>query len=194
MPWKNYLIFCIFIFIASCSGLKIDRGVKDNLYFSTALPRVNIKIDPLFKYKPENKDVFFTIQAGRSSLSTNPFVFYNDGMDEVIAIDTIKAPHGTYFNPNLITNEKLNMYNAGSEIVNGKKYEWFVSIENCSLIKTYQKILGVNNDIKFYILHVKNLDKGNCVGWDHADRLSGQQRQIVDEFIKNSEKYIQILD
>ena len=42
-------IICV-IFISSCSGLEVKRGVKDNMFYSSAYPKINIKIDPSLRY------------------------------------------------------------------------------------------------------------------------------------------------
>lgn len=208
----------------SCVGYRnIERNVRDNnIFYSSHYPKIDIKINPDFKYigKQERaKHIKYAYDPGGSKVEANTYTFCQIGDNKIVKkgvlIGFYRISQG-YWLPDLFSNVK-NKLDSGSVKIKGKSYQYAVNaaarffprdvkeaiydrgyiISNCYLWKGLARTVTRTEDTKTYIYYFEDIAYGDikygCGQWQNATMLSDEQTVFLKEFIDRSEKNIQIL-
>ena len=221
---KNSLLLILpicFIVIFGCVGMEIDRGVKDNVFYSTTLPTVYVKTNPNFEYIGEIDSSKFTQYS--SSLGPGERIekvsyilgAINDQkyLDKGVIIKIQGGLGGGYWISNRLFSGVKNPLSLDDEKVEGKSYKSCTAVfapflkfehdfitskgyraRNWYLTKTLARLTG-SDKYKIYIVYFEssdNIRRFKRAEWEKPDLLRSEQRDILRQFINNADDNMKI--
>jgi hypothetical protein len=188
-----------FIF-SGCGGSKIERTVQDdNIFYSSNRPKIKIKINPDFKFVEGTEDKDFgsnEISGERSSnAKINNYFFQSRISGKLravsITISELTTP-GWYFQPKIF-NEK-NELDSGRIKIQGKTYQYCIFTvarpNNDLLVRAIGRISGADQNCMIKIGYLEQVTGD----WSNIDLLTADQQRLLNEFVEDSKKDIQILE
>ncbi len=194
---KKILWLMVIVFLINgCAGLKIKRGVQDNVFYSSSQPRIAVRIDSDYKYidSKTNFDIGFDDTGSNTTgIVKKLFCFENiyDQREIIIYIARINAPRWRFMTQ--LIPEK-NAYIAEKVNINGFTYQHVIFPEKHELgtilTSALARRVGAKNDALIIIYLIEPVDGGN---WGDVDSLTESQRKILTLFKENSKKDIHIL-
>jgi len=129
----SYLIMlsCL-IYIFGCVGMKVERTVKDNIFYSSFMPKITVITSPDFKFigKVENvKHLDFESGTGGTFTKSNSYIFGKVNDLKVITkgvLIMIMKTHSGYWLPELFSYIK-NPIDEGVGKINDQNYQYCVA-------------------------------------------------------------------
>jgi len=186
--------------LGGCAGSKIERTVQDdNIFYSSNRPKIRIKINPDFRLqeKKDEKSSDFSEDFGEraSNVKMDQFFFYNRISEKqrvvVITIQELTTP-GWFFRPEIF-NAK-NELDSGESKIQGKTYKYCIFTvarpQNDLLVKAIGRISGADKNCMIKIAYLEEVSGD----WSNIDLLTADQQRLLNEFVKDSNKDIQILE
>jgi len=218
-----FLGIAALIFFSSYAGMKVERSVQDNLFFSAYDPQIKIKVASEFDYigkveKHEYKS--YSTSFGGCNTHRETYIFGyvdNDILKKGVGITIMKTDKG-YWQPNLFGNLEKKMA-SGFEKMHGERYQYCVNSSNlfnkkeeefilnkeinvpgCLIWKAFARRVGTEYNIKIYIgyfeaINYNQNDKHSYRNkdWRNTNILTDKQKTYMREFINRSEKSFEIL-
>jgi hypothetical protein len=178
--------------VTSCAGMQPRRTVEGNRFYSTAAPRIAVEVCPRFEYVPAGRQTLFASMQEGFYFTSSPFVFQDKHAQEIIAIDTYKAPQGQYFLAHQFFEQTRPLYRKAKVVLAGKTFHTACYLHECLLTHVMLHVTGPQDNILFWIGHFKRLPPDPCRRWQTVQSLSGPQIQRVDRFIASGNRCIQI--
>ena len=215
-----FLIACL-IACYGCAGIKAERRVQDNIFYSSSCPKIKIRINPDFRYMGTYKKTRIggNLPQG-SSLESNFYLFCDIGGNNIVhkSVEIVfhELSSGLWL-PDLFSYLKptfdARTVKIGGEIYQhalkasknffGKRekeiiYEKGHIISNCYLMRGLASIVTRSEDTKMYIYYIEDIAHGRnskygCDEWCDENVFSEDQRQLIRDFLRKSEEDIQIL-
>jgi hypothetical protein len=197
---KKFLLLIIAIsFLFGCAGERIRTVQDDNIFYSSSTPKIRIKINPDFKLKDEtdSHESSFGSYGGESSstIKVEKFLFIDRVSGKPrwveIVIQEILTRRWSY-NPNIF--KPKNQFYAGKLKIQGNTYQYCTfavkNPNNYLLINGIGRLVGGNSNAMIVIYYLEQATGE----WSDFNMLTSEQKKQLDEFIKDSEKDIQILE
>ncbi|NIM59245.1 MAG: hypothetical protein GTO16_09935 [Candidatus Aminicenantes bacterium] len=214
-----FLVVCL-VFTFGCAAMAPERGVRqDNIFYSTALPKMGVKISPDFEYigKAEEKERGKDISGRRehSGVRESYLFGYIEGgkikKGVIIRIQTIVAKTA-FWVPDIFGRVE-NKLDSGTVKIEGKTYQYvvvassgigrkyerdFISskgyiVPNAFLVKVLGRISGHDDEILTHIVYFEDISH-KYSRRDLIDKytLSNEQKSFLEAFIDRHEKNIQL--
>jgi hypothetical protein len=165
--------------------MKIERGVRNNVFYSSSNPKINIKINPDFKYlgKVEKNNYVYYKDfpvGGGSFFKSEEYVFGyindNNTLTQGVWI-IIKTLNEGYWLPDLYSSWKFKL-DSGFVKVHGKTYQYSIQafervfekevkkmiidngyrILNCYLVKGISSLIGVDDKTMINIFYIEDIN------------------------------------
>ncbi len=225
MENRKSLIFFIAIslfLISGCVGTQIERSVQDNLFTSSESPKIQIKINPDFKYLGKYEDtrsLLHATQGQSAEVKHITYLFCKIGNDKrikkIITINFQDLQSPKYWLGDLFgkVSEQIDL---GTRQITGKTYQWMLRSTNnpttkevnkalfdggfrthrCYLQKVIGRIANMDSSSKMYIGYAENVEDlmTSCHEWNkNLSLLSGEQAKRLNEFHYNNKKNLQIV-
>ncbi len=164
---------------------KIYRFVRDNVFYSTSSPSVEIAVNPEFQYVGEAKttrNVSYKRGEGKGVVHDNSFIFVkadeNNRIQKGIVISISTIDFG-YILQNLFAGIE-NYLDGGYVRINGENYQYSINaspttlrnyetsfvvgkgykIPNCILMKGLGKRVAPDNRTKIHIFYIEDSELG----------------------------------
>jgi len=214
------LVFLSMLFFIGCAGMKVERGVQDNMFHSSISPQINIRINPNFKYigKAEHKKYKSYISSYRGTTHTyESYMFVqlddNNIIKKAIVIKFLRMSKGHYIpispkNTLKLTTEKIfgkyyKVYFRASTSPWYNYEEKFLEEKGYILPKLFMvKTLGRrfttqnDNDSIIYISYAEDIYyDSNYKKWNwKVNLLDDNQKAFMREFSERSAINIQIVE
>ena len=193
------IIVCI-LWAFGCAGERVRTVQDDNIFYSSSTPKIRIKINPDFKLEDETGNQergFFGETSGErsSTVEADNFRFIDRVSGKHRGVEIViqeLLTRNWSFNPNIFTPK--NQFYAGKLKIQGNTYQYSTfavkNPNNYLLINGIGRLVGGNNNamIEIYYYEIVTGD------WSDFNLLTSEQKKQLDEFIKDSEKDIQILE
>jgi len=186
---RTLIVFlAIIAVLSSCATTK--RGMlKENVYYSTDSPNVQITVDPRFKYAEgdtgELKHQFFDENNGRGFLihhikhppNESQVDYYEHPVHWIFG----DIPENNRIDTGEITLLNSKWYYCNSAALDGGK---------CILARDIRRFTG-NNDM-FFIKYFELLPSSDCEHWENITEISDRQRKRIDLLVGNFSKFAEI--
>jgi hypothetical protein len=215
------MILCLG-FIISCTAIKVERKVQDNIFYSSANPKIKIEINPDFKYIGDIERTYYKkykTQLGGTKVDKVIYLFgiidNNKILERGIVIKITTIRQGSWL-PDLFENKKYKV-DSGFVNISKERYQYAVffstarwdvesylfdkgvKIPNCSIVKSIAWIVGIDKKTNIKIDYIEdisfNRDRGySCKEWREVNQLSDDQKVYLKQFLDRSEKNITILN
>ena len=215
-----FMVFC-FVITFGCAGVTPERRVlQDNILYSSASPKMGIKIHPDFKYigKAEEEELGEDISRRREHACDKEsylFGYIEDGKitkGVVIRVQTIVAKTAFWL-PDIFGRVE-NKLDSGNVKIQGKTYQYMVvaspgiaekyevvfiadkgyAIPSAFLVKVLGKITGHADEILTRITYFEDIShKYSRRDWVDKYTLSDEQQSFLKAFIDRSQESVQIL-
>lgn len=176
------VVLC-FIFMSGCSGLKIERNVSNNVFYSSANPSVRIKISPEFRYvgtaEERKHNAYSDGTVGGVTVDCTSYIFvqkdrYNY-LKKAISIRFYSTQGSGYWQSDIFSWLK-NMIDSGIMNIHGENYQFSVIadphpftitelttinsngciVPNCLLAKGFGRRVSTDNKTKMIILYAED--------------------------------------
>lgn len=200
----------------------IYRFVRDNVFYSTSSPSIEIAVNPEFQYVGEAKstrNVQYKRGEGKGVVHDNSFIFLkadeNNRIQKGIVISISTIDYG-YILQNLFAGIE-DYLDAGYVKINGENYQYNINaspttlrnyetsfvvakgykIPNCILMKGMGKRVNPDNRTKIHIFYIEDAELGKekkyqCQDWNNAKSLTNEQKFHINKFIARSNDSFQI--
>ena len=201
---------------------KIYRFVRDNVFYSTSRPSLEIGINSEFEYIGETKNtrnVQYKRGEGKGVVRDNSFIFVkadkNKRIQKGIVISVSTIDYG-YILQNLFAGIESYL-DAGYVRINGENYQYNINaspttlrnyetsfivgkgykVPNCILMKGLGKRVGPDNRTKIHIFYIEDPGLGiekkyQCQDWNNPKSLTSEQKFYINKFIARSNDSFQI--
>ena len=230
---KRILNILILVFLAStfsCATTGVERQVdektyrfvRDNVFYSTSSPSMEIAVNSEFQYVGEAKNtrnVEYKRGEGKGVVYDNSFIFVkadeNNRIQKGIVISISTIDFG-YILQNLFAGIESYL-DAGYVRINGENYQYNINaspttlrnyetsfivnkgykIPNCILMKGLGKRVGNDNRTKIHIFYIEDAELGikkkyQCQDWNNSTSLTKEQSLHINKFIARSNDSFQI--
>jgi len=199
---RIFLILLCLFFVMGCAGLQVKRGVKDNIFFSSLKPKLNIKINSEFQYleKKAGGSSSFVDNSLRSAGSKiESYSFKNPNNNRTINIIINQITENRVYWKTFDFKSVKNVIDAGTVTIRGNNYQYgvFPSINNqeCYLLKILSRISGGGGQTKILIYYAEKLgDEKECSGWENPAIMTNDQKKHLTSFLEDFKNDIKILD
>jgi hypothetical protein len=222
--WRNamrrYLYGCtaVLVCVLSVAAAKSDRYVKDNM-FSSSSPRLQVKVDPQFKYLGK---LDYTVEQQSPdrlqlvSYETRSYIFVNTAVNQLKKAVYIQLRREqTKYVGNLLGDAKENVrsgicslgqkeYNcftriiflSADEPVAGFISEKGYSLPVCVLARTYARADVSAGNYLVVITYLENMSGSDpgCESWQAGQPLTGEQKRFLDQFDRNREASFKVVE
>lgn len=226
----DILILCFLASTFSCAtpGIKNQnsektyRFVRDNVFYSTSKPSIEIAVNPEFHYVGEAKNtrsVQYKRGGGKGLVHDNSFIFVradeNNRIRKAIVISISTIDYG-YILKNLFAG--VDEYiDAGYAKINGVNYQYNINastttlrnyetsfiiskgykIPKCILMKGLGKRVSSDNRTKIHIFYIENPKSEvetnyQCQDWNNVKSLTSEQKDFINKFVAQSNDSFQI--
>jgi len=201
---------------------KIYRFVRDNVFYSTSSPSLEIGINSELEYIGETKNtrnVQYKRGEGKGVVRDNSFIFVkadkNKRIQKGIVVSVSTIDYG-YILQNLFAGIESYL-DAGYVRINGENYQYNINaspttlrnyetsfvvakgykIPNCLLMKGLGKRVGSDNRSKIHIFYIEDAELGigskyQCQDWNNSKSLTNNQKFHINKFIARSNDSFQI--
>ncbi|MFC1877884.1 hypothetical protein ACFL2E_11550 [Thermodesulfobacteriota bacterium] len=198
----NKVIIAISAIAILCSCAGRERGVQDNMFYSSSIPKLNIKINPDFKYaeSQSSSDRGTNPMAGdkMANVDVERYSFYNGDTNRSVEIIIQEITTNRWFwMPDHFRNTK-NKIESGDTIVNGKNYKYCIAVQeislgSCILSKMLGRNVTANSNCRILIMYNQNIrDYSICDGWMDS-QLTESEKAYLNNFLADSENDFDIL-
>ena len=198
---KKLLLLIIAIgFLFGCAGKERIRTVQDdNIFISNSTPKIRTKINSDFKFNKETGDYQSNFNPDYGEKSSNrkvaKFLFIDQisgkGRAIEIVIVELMSPNWE-FKPNIFPVK--DPFSKGTVKMQGQNYQYCIFAEKTPddilLIKGIGKLVSGRGNAMIVIYYIEQVTGD----WSNFNMLTSEQKKQLDEFIKDSEKNIQILE
>ena len=217
---KRLLIPCLLIFflLPGCASLQAKREVVDGIFYSSANPKIQIKISSEFKYLGEIKDTGERESVGGSRMLTNWAQWYifvdSDGSKAKRVVSVKLERTETRFISDLFGWAK-HFYEKGTCKLGGQSFQYlsrhiypsmskptikFITdkgyvLPRCVIIKRFVRAYGGKNDILVDIAYLEDPSElpYNCNAWNPDYPLQQDQTEYLEQFNFNSDNSFAVL-
>jgi len=201
---------------------KIFRFVRNNIFYSTSRPSIEIAIDSEFQYVGEAKNtrnVEYKRGEGKGVVYDNSFIFLktdeNNRIQKGIVISISTIDFG-YILQDLFAGVE-NYLDGGYVRINGENYQYSINaspttlrnyetsflaakgykIPKCILMKGLGKRVAPDNRTKIHVFYVEDPELGieknyQCNDWNNATSLTNEQKTYINKFITRSNDSFQV--
>jgi len=217
------IILAVFIGSYGCSGLQVKRSVQDNIFYSSANPKLQIKISPEYQYIGSTERSY---HSGSEALSIDTvsytFVRVEDNAVKkgiIIRINTLHSGIWLSRGKGDLVKWMKNKLETGDVTINGKVYDYGVqafsrvfdkdttnlitskgySISRCYMLKALSRVTSYYREgEKIDIFYVEDASQFQGIryrwkGWKSIDLLSANQKEFLKKYIERSLKDFQIM-
>lgn len=200
----NRLLFIILlcsIITISCAGLKTERGVQDNTFYSSLNPSINIRVDSAYDYQKtdtKSQNVFSsTHTTAVTNMKYETYVFFNSADEKRIIIRIAALNNPKWYMKPADYSKAPNIIMFGTEEFNNKKYQYgvypIIYENSCYLLKDCERIVGSNDNVRFNILFADRLgDKSLFYLWNDKKKLNSDQEEHIRVFLEDFKKDITV--
>jgi hypothetical protein len=201
---------------------KIYRFVRDNVFYSTSNPSIEIAVNPEFQYLGEAKNtrnVQYKKGEGKGVVHDDSYIFVkadkNNRIQKGIIISISTIDYG-YILQNLFVG--IEHYLDGGYVkINGENYQYNINashatfrnyetsfvvnkgykIPHCMLMKGLGKRVEPDNRTKIHIFYIEDAELGigekyQCRDWNTVNSLTSEQKIHIKKFIDRSNGSFQI--
>jgi hypothetical protein len=174
--------FCLAL-IVGCAGMKAERKVVDNVFYSSAKPKMSVKVNPDYKYigkyeKKGGSKYEGSIQGGNYKDTAYMFGVTDERtnlLEKCIAIRVLTITDmDSYWLPDLMTHLK-NQLDSGFVTLKGERYQYAVAAahlgkewenfisdkgcqpSNCYVGKFLGRRVGTKNKTKIYLMYLEDI-------------------------------------
>jgi len=171
--------------LCSCVGIKPNRGVThENIYYSSHLPKVRIKIDSRFEYMPE-----YPLEEWDDSA-----VFYDWDTGDGVSIATSKG----YFFPDKIFHDR-KMISKGMKFLSDIPFhvgtDVYYNTETKHYLARRSWVHNPNRKNIFVIICVRSLTRQfPGLHWANPKNFSDFQNQIIEEFVNEAKTFFTVIE
>ena len=200
------------------AAAKSERYVKDNVFYSSS-PKVEVKVDPKFKYLGRLDYTMEQQSPDRVQLvtyETKSYVFV-DGIENKLkrAVYVQLRREQTKYVGNLLGDARANL-RSGICSLGAKEYNCFTrvifisgdepiakfisqqgyNLPVCALVRTYARADSGENIYLVVITYLENFsDSGlSCESWQREEQLSEEHKQYLEELDRNCRASFTIIE
>ena len=217
------IILAVFIGSYGCSGLQVKRSVQDNIFSSSANPKLQIKINPAYNYIGSTESAY---HSGGEALSIDTvsytFVWVEGTTVKkgiIIRINTLHSGIWLSRGKGDLVKWMKNKLETGEVTINGKSYDYGVQafsrvfdkttarlitskgyrISRCYMLKALSRVTsyyreGEKIDI-FYVEDASTFQgiRYSWKDWKSIDLLSANQKEFLKKYTGRSLEDFQIM-
>jgi hypothetical protein len=219
----NFFMILCSGFVLSCAEMKVERGVQNNIFYSSANPKIKIEINPDFKYIDDIEGTYYLEyewQFGGSKVDKVIYLFGIIGNNKILErgiVIRIYTMRWGYWLPDLFANTKYKL-NSGFVKISKERYQYAVfpsterygdvevylfdkgvKVPNCCIVKSIARIVGNDKGSFVIIDYIEDINfnrdrKYSCKEWREVNQLSDDQKVYLKQFLDRSKKNIKILN
>lgn len=217
------IILAVFIGSYGCSGLKIKRSVQDNIFYSSATPKIKIRISPEYQYIGSTESSYHSAGEGLSiDTVLYTFVRVEDNTVKkgiIIRINTLHSGIWLSRGKGDLVKWMKNKLETGDVMINGKVYDYGVqafsrvfdknttnlitskgySISRCYMLKSLSRVTShYREGAKIDIWYLEDASQFQGIryswkDWKSIDLLSISQKEFLKKYAERSLKDFQIM-
>jgi hypothetical protein len=200
---KRLFFLVPLIFLTACVALEREtkRDFTDHTFYASN-PNMAVKIANSFHPVDQNKDNVFSMYSNSmsgSNIETETFRFSDNTSKTGFVIQIRRARDG-YWQPNLNAGLR-NHLEAGKIEEGGRQYYFAVFADKGPdkkyyLVKRYARCSGATNQtlLQYYYVRAIDADLDDFSRWQDPNRLKQDQRDILTQFKKDSERDIRFIE
>ena len=200
---KRLFFLVPLIFLTACVALEREtkRDFMDNTFYASN-PNMAVKIANTFHKVDQNKDNGFAMYSNKmsgSNIETERFRFSDDSQKTGFVILISKTREG-YWQPNLNAGLR-NHLEAGKIEEGGRQYYFAVFADKGPdnkyyLVKRYARCSGATSQtlLQYYYVRAIDADLDDFSRWQDPNRLKQDQRDVLTQFKKDSERDIRFIE
>jgi len=186
---KKILVILLSVFLAGCASTGVKRGVdkKDNIFYSSSHPNIQIQLPAFATYKEGKKgQMQHQFSAKRTTIYIHSVTFRNSGHN----IDYFYNPESWLFS-NVPGSEIIN---KGALTILDKKWYYCNSLKKKGQSTYFIRNLGyfAPNYNQFYIRFIKRLSYDESQVLDDRQFLTSKHYELIHEIIKTFDDKIKI--
>ena len=217
---KRFLFSCLLIFflLPGCTSLQVKREVVDNTLYSSANPKLQIKVSSEFEYLGEIKDVGDRKSVGGTRMLTNWskwYIFVDPEGSRAARVVSIKLERTeTRYTSDLFGWAKI-FYGKGTCQLGGKSFQFFSRriypsmsvasfkyitekgyvLPRCAINKRFARAYGAKNNILVDITCLEDLSElpYSCSDWSPDSVLQQDQIEYIEQFNSNCDNSFAVL-
>jgi len=181
--------------------MQIDRHVEGNILYSSAMPKINIKIGSELIFQGDQKESTEQafINSGDSTYhDTSRFLFTDELEDKIALIQMTSIRRGYY-----LTKKKKgdNIIESDYKTILKQKYLETVFVINNNgqlcLARSLERVVGPSKNVLFYMVYFENISdekytNDSISDWAPKLKLNESQRNFLNNFIERSMEEIEI--
>ena len=219
----NFFMILCSTFVLSCSTMKAERNVQDNIFYSSANPEIKIEINPDFKYIGDIEKTYYSkykTQLGGSKVDKVIYLFGIIDNNKILKrgiVIRIDIMGQGYWLPDLFEKRKY-IIDSGFVNISKERYQYAVfsstarygdveenlfdkgvKVPNCCIVKSIARIVGVDKRTTVKIDYIEDISfnsdrEYSCKEWREVNQLSGDQKVYLIQFLDRSEKNFKMLN
>jgi hypothetical protein len=200
---KKLIVLVSLIVLTACAALETEtkRDFTDHTFYASN-PNMAVKIANTFHPVDQNKDNGFSMYINSmsgSNIETENFRF-SDNTKKTVFVIMIKKIREGYWQSNL--NAGLRNYlEAGKIEESGRQYYYALFADKRPdnkyyLVKRYARCSGATNQtlLQYFYVRAIDADSDDFSRWQDPNRLRQDQRDVLTQFKKDSERDIRFIE
>ena len=190
---KQFLLVISVMTIVNCGTVEFKRTVQDeNIFYSSQLPEISIKINPDFKYA---KDFHRTEVQPTTHYKIDRYLFVHENASapSTIQIEFQKLTRDIYeFNKTVFANMP-NAYETGSLKIRDIGYQYCVYVtkwdSDWAINYAIGRRVGLRNQARFFVICSEKVFDD----WSDINDITKEQKDRLRGFIEKSKNDFTIL-